>query len=732
MLVTVSTAIAFGVFLIVLARRTGLPAIVLLLAGGVLLGPEVLGQHALVRTEGLGNGLTVLVSLAVGLILFEGGLTLDREGFRAAPAMIPRLLTIGVAITWGGSAAALIFLLGVAPRYALLAASLVIVTGPTVIAPLLKRVRVQPRLHAILHWEGVLIDPIGVFCAVLCFEIVVGGVGGEAALLNLGLRIIGGLAIGAAGGLFLTWTVRRRVVPEDMINVFAFACAVFVFGAAEMVREEAGLLAVTVAGFVFGLLGPRSVRRIRAFKAEITDLLIGMLFVLLASRLEFAQFSAFGVRGALAVAAVMLLVRPASILACSIGLDLTLRERLFLSWVAPRGIVAASVSSLFAIAMIREGAPEADARFVETFVWSVIIATIVIQGFTAGPFARILGLRRPEPTGWLVVGAHRFARRITRFLVDDAGVTAIIADSNARAIREVRNEGIEAILGDATEESVIEQAELRGVGNLLALTDNDDLNIRLCDAWRETVGAGRVFRCNPTGSDPTEVDEDHGRLVWLRLPRPSIMAAEIARGEASIRAVRGPAPRWHRSATPLAVVQGDRVSFDPPAEPIEDESAITLYLRRRAEYLGRAVRPELVARLDGTSREEIIAALLDRIIAVAPNLPRQDIYEELLERERTFPTVLGHGVASPHAYVAGLDHRICAIGQVPEGVPYAAGEHGRVALVFLLLSPQGDPEGHLATLAEIARLMLDETTRQAIAEGANPLEIVQMIRRTLR
>ena len=404
MLLTMAAAISAGVILLALAHRLNLPAIVLLVAGGVALGPEGLG---LVKPAVLGDGLRVIVALAIGLILFEGGLTLDVRGYRSASSMIQRLLTIGL-LTTGLSTAVAIWLIFDFPfAFCLLAASLVVVTGPTVIAPLLKRIKVQAKLHGILHWEGVLIDPIGVFIAILCFEWIVVQ-DHEQVLWRFLLRFVWGLGLGIVGGVLVYLLIRIRLIVDEMLNVFALAAAVLIFGLAESFLPEAGLLAVTASGFVLGILGPGQLKRIRHFKAEITDLLIGTLFILLVARLDLDQFIAFGSQGALLVAAVVLVARPLNILNSSWGLkDFNWREKLFLSWVAPRGIVAASMASLFAINLQEKGIfPQAP--FLETFTYSIIISTVVLQGFSAGLLAWALGLKRPPPQGL----AHRRRPRL--------------------------------------------------------------------------------------------------------------------------------------------------------------------------------------------------------------------------------------------------------------------------------------------------------------------------------
>lgn len=716
MLVTMVAAIAAGTMLLVLARRANLPALLLLLLGGLAMGPQALG---IVRPDSLGDGLLVVVELAVGLILFEGGLTLDRQGYRAASAMIKRLLTLGVLITWLGATLAIRLVAGVPWSQSVIAASLIIVTGPTVIGPLLKRVRIAPRLHNILHWEAVLIEPIGVFIAVLCFEWFAAGQG-AGALVNLGLRVLAGGALGLAAGAFITAAIRYRLVPRDMHGIFALACAVLVFGAAESLIVKAGLLAVIVAGFVVGLSGLPALRGLRAFKAELTSLLIATLFILLAARLNFAQFEDFGLRGAAVVVLVMLAVRPVSVWLCALGLDLPVRERVFLAWVAPRGIVAASMASLFAISLEERGA--ADARFAETFTYSVIVATIVLQGTTAGLVARALGVHRPEPEGWLIVGAHPFARRIASFLEGAAGERTVLLDTNARAVHEAVDAGHTALVADARETDVLERHGLAEIGHVLALTDNEDLNARICAGWSGRVGAEQVFRYRSTAAVGTLQDEQ-GVVLWPGLPRPTLLSAEIERNEASVETFGG--AELPVGAVPLAAFDGRRLRFDPPSGTPGER---VLCLRRRADYLLRSIRPDLVITEARGDLESLFEQIVSRMAAAQPRLPREATVAELLQREAAFPSVIGSGVAVPHAYSSGLPQRLCGIACSREGVRFP-GAAEPVRLVFLVLSPAGDPEGHLATLAEIARLVLAPEVRERLLEAGSPMEVVHLVRR---
>ncbi len=590
-MMSIVTAIFVGVMLLVISRRFNIPGIVLLLIGGIVCGP--LGLQ-LVDPTSLGQGLRVIASLGIGLILFEGGLTLDVNGYSSASNVIKRLLSVGVLVTWLTTTLALLLIFDLSISIALVSGSLVIVTGPTVIAPLLKRIRVTKRLHNILHWEGVLIDPIGVFVALLCFEWIATD-SGETALINFGLRVIVGLAFGLIGGMAVYYAERTRFVPENMINVFALASAIFIFGMTEAVLNEAGLLAVTVAGFVLGVMQPVRLEQIREFKAEITDLLIGTLFILLASRLSFDQFESFGIRGLCVVLIVMFIVRPLNIFACTFGSDLNWREKLFLSWVAPRGIVAASMASIFVLSG-KLAADSPDPRFIETFVYSVIIATILLQGFTAGWLARLLGLYEPVRRGWLIVGAHPLGCEIARFINGSTGADVILIDTNASAVSAAQDEGLTAILGDARSPDAHdfdELSDLHTVGHVLALTDNEDLNTLVCREWGLLLGPQNVYRWGRITTRSIENKSASGVLVWSDLPKPSLIADALSQGAVSLFESNAYQDDANETRTPIVSVSGDRVVMDPPSIPNVNVEAFgrTLYLKQELEVYDSELNP---------------------------------------------------------------------------------------------------------------------------------------------
>ena len=408
---TVILSLFFGVNIFILAKKIRVSAIALLLIAGVCLGPMGLN---LIQPTSLGSGLSTIIYLAVAIILFEGGLTLDYSGYKTTSRIIKNLLTIGVFITWLSISVAIYLFFNFSLSFSLLAGSLVIVTGPTVITPLLKRVKVEKKLHQILHWEGVLIDPIGVFIAITCFEMVYLGGFSFSTLQNFLLRLVIGITVGAFFGWFAYYLIKKRHIPEDTVNIFTFSIAIITFGVCDLILPESGILAVVVAGFILGIKKPSEMESLKKFKLDLTEILIGMLFIILSANLNFDKISSFGWNGAWLIFFVIFVVRPLSIFASSIENQLNIREKLFLSWIAPRGIVAASVSALFALKLSEKGHP--DAWFLETFTFMVIASTIILQGFSANLMAKVLGVKQKLAGDWIIVGAHAFSQYLSKWI----------------------------------------------------------------------------------------------------------------------------------------------------------------------------------------------------------------------------------------------------------------------------------------------------------------------------
>ncbi|MCF3651513.1 cation:proton antiporter [Synoicihabitans lomoniglobus] len=705
-LLTLALALSLGLILIVISRRLKLPTLVFLLAGGILCGPEGWG---ILEPDALGEFLPVIVSLAVGIILFEGGLTLDIKGYLTGSTVIKRLLSVGVIITWLGVTGIVKLFFPVDWSTALLAGSLVIVTGPTVIAPLLKRIRIQPRLHHILQWEGVLIDAIGVFIALLCFEWVTAQSGGEGeALLNFGVRAVTGLVFGGVGGWVIYLALKWRLAPDNMTNSFALALAVLVFGLSETVQAEAGLLAVTVAGLIVGWRRPVELQKIREFKGELTELLIGLLFMLLSARLDLSRFVAFGQSGIIAVAVLLVTVRPLSILACTWGSGLNWREKVFLGWVAPRGIVAASMASLFALALADRASASFDPNFVETFTYSVIVTTVVLQGFTAGGLAWLLRLRQPMPKGWMVLGAHGLARPIATFLTKNTGTPTVLIDRNQRNAVGASREEFTVIHGDALEpEMLMERHDLVQTGHLLALTGNSDLNELACHRWAEMLPRTNLFRWSVDGAARHERGT-HGTAIWTQLPRPGLIADELHTGESELTefVVEKPGP-LPPNTVPLLIARDRTVRPVSAAKPDFKKGDRLLLLHRSGSYLASALAAGGMIDLPNIEMQAPYTRLLEALGESYPALDVKALGEDLMHRAETFPFDIGHGVAVPHGYAPELPGRVCLF----------ARDRSFGALTFLVLSPHADADGHLATLGEIARLCSIPERRVALLES---------------
>jgi NhaP-type Na+/H+ or K+/H+ antiporter/mannitol/fructose-specific phosphotransferase system IIA component (Ntr-type) len=727
---TLCLAVGAGCLLTVISRRLHLPTIVLLLVGGFALGPVGLN---LLRPDSLGEFLPMLVSLAVALILYEGGLTLDLKEFTHTSTVIRKLLTVGVFVTWFGSALSTYFVFKTSFSFALLMGSLVIVTGPTVIVPLLRRIRLSKRVASILHWEAVLIDSIGVFVAILCYEWVVEG-GGAVAIPNFIVRIISGTTIGVVGGCAIYQTMRRGLVPDNIVNAFSLASAMLIFGATELIRPEAGLLSVTVAGLIVGLKKPHQLREVKAFKAEIVDLLIGLLFLLLVARLELAQFVNFYKNGGgWVLLLVILIVRPLSVILSSRNSPLNKKEKTLLSWIAPRGVVAASMASLFALSLNQKSAVLGDPKLLESFVYSVICATVILQGLSAGILAKVLGLQRPAPNDWIIIGAHRFGRELARQINGNSKQDdVILLDSNARNAALARKEGLLALHRDGmnAEELYEEEQAIFGAGYVLALTDNVELNHILMQRWSENIDSKKVYGWIPEGS-PHENDRITGKPVFGDLARPSLIGNELQNGESSFETIQWvdgmklPSNDWHpvlvRRGRTLRTLTNDAAVLD-----IAREGDDVICLRRTKGFLVHALQCGGFYSLQSTSLGALYAEIAQIAAAHSSGISSELIIEHLDAQDRRYPACLGNGIAIPHVHIEGLQERVCLVIHLSSGMPIP-NQPEPVELIFFLLSPIGDTEGHLATLNDIARNCRSTHKRTQLLKAKNIDAVIDAI-----
>ncbi len=511
--------IAFGAVAQWLAWRINLPAILPLLVTGFLLGPV----FGLVRPfELIGeNILFPAISLAVGLILFEGGLTLRRQELREIGTTVRRLVTIGGLITWLLIALAAWLLLDMELPLAILLGSLLMVTGPTVIGPLLRIVRPVPRVGNTLRWEGIVIDPIGAMIAALVFTYIVHSESGDAlsqTLWMFALFIIVGTIVGLIAGYGLALLLRRRRIPDFLVNFIALAFVFVAFAVSNLLVDESGLLATTIMGIIIANSSVPNFRSILSFKEDLTVLIISVLFIVLAANIELSTLlSVMNWQSLALLAVIMLVVRPLAIFISASGSkSITTQEKIYMSWIAPRGIVAASVSSLFAARLTAEGVQGAEVLV--PLVFLVIVGTVLLNSLTALPFARRLGVAEPDPQGFLILGAHPFARAVGNY-VKKAGFDVMLADTNWSNLAAARAEGLETYYGSLLSDQADDNLRLSGLGKLLALTSNEEANALTALKFGRIFGTGNVYQLMPhhqSGERGNVGASVSGRLLFKR------------------------------------------------------------------------------------------------------------------------------------------------------------------------------------------------------------------------
>jgi len=512
----VAAIIALGAASQWMAWRIGLPAILPLLLVGFTVGP-LLGW--INPTDFIDRDLLFpIISLAVGLILFEGGLSLSLHELRDTRGVVIRLVSIGAIVTWIGGTLAAWLLVDLPLPLAFLFGALIVVTGPTVIGPLLRIVRPSARVANILKWEGILIDAIGALIALLVFEFLLtqnrNAAPAQTLLLFLRFIVTGG-AVGMAAGWLLAWILKRRLIPDYLVNVTALGAVFATFAIASALTPEAGLLATILMGMVIANVGIPNIQDLLSFKEDLTVLFISLLFIVLAANVDLAAFQAvLGLPSLLLLATVILLIRPAAVFASTLGSALDLREKAFLSWVAPRGIVAAAVSSLFASKLVNAGVAGAEALV--PLVFLVIVGTVLLGSLTAKPVAQALGVAEPDPQGFLILGAHRLARRIAKFLMA-RDLQVLVADTNWSNVAAARLEGIPAYYGSVLADRSDDEVRLSGLGRLLALTRNDEANALASLKYARTFGSQHVYQLAPSRTGSTRdglATEQRGRLAF--------------------------------------------------------------------------------------------------------------------------------------------------------------------------------------------------------------------------
>ncbi|MCP3704190.1 MAG: sodium:proton antiporter [Alteromonas sp.] len=497
-----------------LAYKVRLPAILPLLIVGIVVGP-VFG--VLNADDLFGDLLFPVVSLSVAIILFEGSLTLKFSDIAGHGNMVRNLCSVGVVVTWLVAATAAHYSLDLTWQLSFLFGAIVTVTGPTVIVPMLRTVRPKTNLANILRWEGIVIDPIGALLAVLVFEFIVASQ--ETAithtLIAFGKTIGIGSVLGLASGYLLGLSIRKDWIPHYLLNTAVLTVILGVFAASNYVAHESGLLAVTISGMVLANMKDVDVEDILEFKETLSVLLISGLFILLATRLNLQSVVDVGWGSIVVLAAIMFVARPLSVLASSVGTGLKLNELALLSWIAPRGIVAAAVSALFSLKLEEIGYE--GAGIIVPIVFMVIIATVVVQSLTSRTVASLLKVRAPAPTGYLIFGGSKFNRALATEMINQK-LDVTIADTNWDAIREARMKDIPVYFGNPMSDHAARHLDLNTFGTVLIMSPYKQLNPLIAYHFEYTMGKDKVWALtnNEQSTRPShQVSEQYAKKLTL-------------------------------------------------------------------------------------------------------------------------------------------------------------------------------------------------------------------------
>jgi NhaP-type Na+/H+ or K+/H+ antiporter len=475
-----------------LAWRFKLPSIVLLLLVGFALGPV----SNFIEPDALfGRLLFPFVSLSVAVILFEGGLTLKFSELKKIGPVVIRLITLGALTTWFGVAILGYYVLGLQWKLSLLLGAILIVTGPTVVGPLLRHVRPKEKLASVLQWEGIVTDPFGAICAFLVFETILAETFEQApVLIAFGVlkSVLAGLVVGCLGAIITVTLLRRYLMPDHLHGSASLTIVVGTYLLSDLMYPESGLLATTVMGIFLANQTTVGIKHVAEFKEHLQVLLISTLFIVLSARVDFSDLQLLSTSSFFFVIGVIFLVRPLAILVSTVGSkEFSIKEGAFLSWVAPRGIVAAAVASVFSLKLVEAGYPAAEKLVPITFL--IIVVTAVVYGSTALPVARLLGVKELRPKGLLIIGANKFGRALAGAL-ESIDVHTVLFDTNRRNILKAKQRGFMAYFGNILSETFLDSVNLSRIGKVLALTDNDETNSLAVIRMAELFGKSQVYQ----------------------------------------------------------------------------------------------------------------------------------------------------------------------------------------------------------------------------------------------
>ncbi len=734
---TLTLALAAGILSIIVARRLQLVPIVLLLVTGVVIGPEGLGW---LHPKKLGETLEILLQVGIAIILFEGALTLNYNEYKKAGNIIFNLLSFGILLTWLLNAFAIVLFFQFPLRYALFLSSIIVVTGPTVIMPLLRRMNLNHNLTHILHWEGILIDPIGVFLAIFCFELLISG-GEGVVIVKLFTRLGIGIIVGALFGMLGATALNRRWIPQELHNSFILMWALLTFASCNIILSESGLLAVVVAGIVLGYYKKVSLEEIKKFKLDLTEIFTAIIFILLSADLSFTNIKRVLPQGIFLICFILFVTRPLSIFICSLGSKLSIRDKLFLSWVAPRGIIAASMVTLFSYSLNSETelapAIAKELYFMETFVFAVIAVTVVFQGTTAPFVAKALGVKRDLARNWVIVGAHELSATIAEYLMS-MGKEVILLDSNKTKLNIYAQRGIVTEHGNSLAYDIFDRENFIHTGRVLAITDNMELNVLICQHWKKVVRPDGLYNWSGPATATANINTIASTAVWQQLAKPSILESQLSNQERSLL-IKAPAElnaQEREHAVPLLAIptNGD-VLFSPDLNNKTLAPLLTnkwLLLVKVSFSLQSFIKAGYLAVLNTAplTSEIVYRHVLTQVktpLGLTAKTSRDDILQHLQEQEQVKSVCIGNQVAIFPTLQKAFTEPLVTVITTRSGVDMHAYDKKPIRIWFFIFAHNADSLRYLSLISHISKIVTDESTRNKLLAADTTVMLEQAL-----
>lgn len=517
-----ASIVILGIIAQWVAWRTKVPAILPLIIIGLIVGPlstfitedghkwiEPMYKEDIEHGIFPGEILFYFVSLSIGIILFEGGLTLKMREIKGVGPIIMKLVSIGSVITFAGAGLAAYYIMGLSWPLSFLFSGLIIVTGPTVIAPILRNIPLNKDVATVLKWEGILIDPIGALVAVLVFEFISTGAHGghftSHAITAFGKIVLIGLCLGFTAGYFLYFLIKKKMIPHYLLNVFTLALVMGVFVISDQLAHESGLLSVVIMGMVLGNLDVEEVKDILDFKESLSILLISLLFILLSANIDIDNLMLmWDWRVLVLFLVIILIIRPLGVFLSSINSSLDTNEKLFVSWVGPRGIVAAGIASLFGLKLagVVEGA-----EYITPLVFIIVLGTVLLNATTARFAASRLGVMLQNSQGIMILGANKASRLIAQYLQSN-GRNVVLIDSNKFNVKKTNDEGLKAFVANIYNDELGDNIELNDIGYMMAMTGSNDVNKYATERFKDRFGENGTFRLVSTEEKNSRSTDD--------------------------------------------------------------------------------------------------------------------------------------------------------------------------------------------------------------------------------